>query len=54
MNRLGDLGHASDAAGLTDEEYERLLTRYQEEGYPKEYEEAIKAYFRALAESRGA
>lgn len=41
-----------DAAGMTDEEYERLLTRYQEEGYPKEYEETIKAYFRALAESR--
>ncbi len=39
--------------GLTDEEYERLLTRYQEEGYPKEYEETIKAYFRALVEARG-
>ncbi len=45
-------GNLPDAAGLTDEEYERLLTRYQEEGYPKEYEETIKAYFRALAESR--
>jgi len=43
-----DPGH-----GLTDEEYERLLTRYQEEGYPKEYEETIKAYFRALVEARG-
>ncbi|MBI3873079.1 MAG: DUF4175 family protein [candidate division Zixibacteria bacterium] len=42
------------AAGMTDEEYERLLTRYQEEGYPKEYEETIKAYFRALVESRSA
>jgi hypothetical protein len=39
--------------GLTDEEYERLLTRYQEEGYPKEYEETIREYFRALAEERG-
>lgn len=45
-------GNLPDAAGMTDEEYERLLTRYQEEGYPKEYEETIKAYFRALAESR--
>lgn len=43
-----DAGH-----GLTDEEYDRLLTRYQEEGYPKEYEETIKAYFRALVEARG-
>ncbi|MEW5873735.1 MAG: DUF4175 family protein [Candidatus Zixiibacteriota bacterium] len=42
-----------NAHGLTDEEYDRLLTRYQEEGYPKEYEETIKAYFRALVESRG-
>jgi len=42
-----------NAHGLTDEEYNRLLTRYQEEGYPKEYEETIKAYFRALVESRG-
>jgi hypothetical protein len=41
-----------DAAGMTDEEYQRLLTRYQDEGYPKEYEETIKAYFRALADSR--
>ncbi|MEW5702391.1 MAG: DUF4175 family protein [Candidatus Zixiibacteriota bacterium] len=53
-----DIRHASpavleEAAGLTDEEYERLLTRYQEEGYPKEYEETIKAYFRALVEARG-
>jgi len=47
-------GNLPDAAGMTDEEYERLLTRYQEEGYPKEYEETIKAYFRALAESRSA
>jgi hypothetical protein len=47
-------GNVPDAAGMTDEEYERLLTRYQEEGYPKEYEETIKAYFRALAESRSA
>jgi hypothetical protein len=39
--------------GLTDEEYERLLTRYQEEGFPPEYEEVIKAYFRALVETRG-
>lgn len=39
--------------GLTDEEYARLLTRYQEEGYPKEYEETIKEYFRALLEARG-
>lgn len=45
-------GSLPDAAGMTDEEYERLLTRYQEEGYPKEYEETIKAYFRALAETR--
>jgi hypothetical protein len=53
-----DIRHSSPqelegAAGLTDEEYERLLTRYQEEGYPKEYEETIKAYFRALVEARG-
>ena len=47
-------GNLPDAAGMTDEEYERLLTRYQEEGYPTEYEETIKAYFRALAESRSA
>jgi hypothetical protein len=47
-------GNLPDAAGMTDEEYDRLLTRYQEEGYPKEYEETIKAYFRALAESRSA
>jgi len=46
-------GEIEGAAGLTDEEYERLLTRYQEEGYPKEYEETIKAYFRALVEARG-
>ena len=39
--------------GLTDEEYDRLLTRYQEEGYPPEYEETIKEYFRALVDSRG-
>jgi hypothetical protein len=47
-------GALPDAAGLTDEEYDRLLTRYQDEGYPKEYEETIKAYFRALAQSRNA
>ncbi|HUU45332.1 MAG TPA: DUF4175 family protein [Acidobacteriota bacterium] len=41
------------AGGLTDEEYQRLLTRYQEEGFPPEYEETIKAYFRALVEARG-
>jgi DNA-binding transcriptional regulator YiaG len=46
-------GALDPARGLTDEEYERLLTRYQEEGYPKEYEETIKAYFRALVEARG-
>jgi myosin heavy subunit len=39
--------------GLTDEEYERLMTRYQEEGYPPEYEEVIREYFRALVEARG-
>jgi uncharacterized phage infection (PIP) family protein YhgE len=46
-------GPLDPGRGLTDEEYERLLTRYQEEGYPKEYEETIKAYFRALVEARG-
>jgi myosin heavy subunit len=39
--------------GLTDEEYQKLLTRYQEEGFPAEYEESIKAYFRALIDERG-
>jgi len=39
--------------GLTDEEYERLMTRYQEEGYPPEYEDVIREYFRALVEARG-
>jgi hypothetical protein len=46
-------GPLDPGRGLTDEEYDRLLTRYQEEGYPKEYEETIKAYFRALVEARG-
>ena len=46
-------GPLDPARGLTDDEYARLLTRYQEEGYPKEYEETIKAYFRALVEARG-
>jgi hypothetical protein len=52
MCRRVSTGIYPDAAGMTDEEYERLLTRYQEVGYPKEYEETIKAYFRALADSR--
>ncbi|GAB4323954.1 MAG: hypothetical protein Kow0074_16480 [Candidatus Zixiibacteriota bacterium] len=46
-------GPLDDMRGLTDEDYERILTRYQEEGYPPEYEETIKEYFRALVEQRG-
>jgi hypothetical protein len=46
-------GSLDEMRGLTDDEYERLLTRYQEEGYPKEYEETIREYFRALVEERG-
>lgn len=46
-------GPLDEMRGLTDEEYNRLLTRYQEEGYPPEYEETIKEYFRALVDSRG-
>lgn len=42
-----------DTHGVTDEEYERLMTRYQEEGYPPEYEDVIREYFRALVEARG-
>lgn len=42
-----------DSHGLTDEEYQRLMTRYQEEGYPPEYENVIREYFRALVEARG-
>jgi hypothetical protein len=42
-----------ETRGLTDEEYERLMTRFQEEGYPPEYEDVIREYFRALVEARG-
>ncbi|MBD3298265.1 MAG: DUF4175 family protein [candidate division Zixibacteria bacterium] len=45
-------GPLDEMRGLTDEDYDRILTRYQEEGYPPEYEETIKEYFRALVESR--
>jgi uncharacterized phage infection (PIP) family protein YhgE len=56
--QAGVFQHASPdpldpTGGLTDEEYQRLLTRYQEEGFPPEYEETIKEYFRALVEARG-
>jgi len=47
--RMGP-GQLDEAVQVGSESYERRLQKFLEEGYPPEYEEIIKDYFKAMME----